>query len=110
VRAQFGRIAQCADFLKQASARFVQRGRIHRMRRAVEHAAEPFDGALRIELIRRVGLAHAVEFERRRTEEEQNEQHGNNAKRPWRGGADARLWCPGFQISPLCRRSVSVGR
>ena len=110
VRAQLGRIAQRADLLQQPCARLVQRAGVDRVRRAVENAAEAFGGALRVELVGRIGLAHAVEFERRRAKEEQEEQHGEHAKRPGRGGAGARMRCFGFQMSPLSCRPAPAGR
>ena len=111
VSAKFRRITQRPDFLQQSCACLIQRAGINRVRCAVENAAQAFDGALRVELVRRIGLSHAVEFQRRRAEEEQDEQHSEHAKRPWRGRAGARLrGGVAFQMSPLCRRPALARR
>src|SRR5690606_39965786 len=71
----------------QSLAGRVERGGIDRMRRAVEHAGQAIYRAGRVELCGAVGAAHRIEFERKGSEEEQDEQQGEDAERPWRGGA-----------------------
>ena len=82
VGADFRRVAKRADLAQQARAGFIQRGRVDRMRRAVEDLAEAVDGAGDVELVRRVGLAWGVERERGGAKEERHEQHDEDAKRP----------------------------